>query len=77
MLAETAYAASKVELDNRVNAALERLYSQQSEAKALGDKAIAILVFPQMIKAGVALGLISALLHWPIDERPLARMSTA
>lgn len=27
--------------------------------------------------AGVALGLISALLHWPIDERPVARLSTA
>ena len=27
--------------------------------------------------AGVALGVISALLHWPIDERPVARLASA
>ena len=27
--------------------------------------------------AGVALGVISALLHWPIDERPVSRLATA
>ena len=25
--------------------------------------------------AGVALGIVSALLHWPIDERPVARQA--
>jgi hypothetical protein len=27
--------------------------------------------------ASVALGLLSAALHWPIDERPLARPAVA
>jgi len=55
-LSTTAHAASKLELDNRVQATLERLYSQRSEARALGEKAVAVLVFPQMIKAGVGVG---------------------
>jgi lipid-binding SYLF domain-containing protein len=54
--ATPSHAASKLELDNRVQAALQRLYSQQSEAQALGNKAVAILVFPQILKAGVAVG---------------------
>lgn len=51
-----AQAASKLELDNRVQATLQRLYSRKKEAQALGEKAVAILVFPQMIKAGVGVG---------------------
>ena len=56
LISPQAHAASKVELDNRVNATLERLYSQQQEARALGNKAIAILVFPEMLKAGFGFG---------------------
>jgi len=51
-----AAAASKVELDTRVAATLERLYDQQPEARALGSKSVAILVFPQLIKAGIGVG---------------------
>ena len=51
-----AQAASKVELDARVNATLERLYADRSEARALGQKAAAILVFPNIIKGGVGVG---------------------
>ena len=51
-----AMAASKLELDTCVTTTLERLYSQQPLAKSLGEKAVAILVFPQIVKAGVGLG---------------------
>ncbi len=56
LLTPTTQAASKLELDNRVQATLERLYSRKAEARALGQKAVAILVFPQMVKAGVGVG---------------------
>ena len=55
-ISSPSHAASKLELDNRVQATLQRLYNQQSEAQVLGSKAVAILVFPQIIKAGVAVG---------------------
>ena len=51
-----AEAASKLELDTRVNTTLDRLYSRQQLAKSLGEKAVAILVFPQIIKAGIGVG---------------------
>ena len=56
----SAHAASKLELDTRVSATLERLYSQKPEARALGNKAAAILVFPTIIKAGFGIGGKSA-----------------
>jgi lipid-binding SYLF domain-containing protein len=49
-------AASKLELDTRVKATLERLYAKRAEARTLGAKANAILVFPRIIKAGVGIG---------------------
>ena len=52
----TTQAASKLELDTRISATLERLYAKRAEAKALGAKANAILVFPRIIKAGVGFG---------------------
>ena len=51
-----AQAASKLEIDTRVQAALEKLYSEQSAAKQLGSKATGILVFPRIIKGGVGVG---------------------
>jgi lipid-binding SYLF domain-containing protein len=49
-------AASKQELDARVDAALQRLYERHAEAKVLADKAVAKLVFPRIMKAGVGVG---------------------
>ena len=46
-----AEAASKLELDTRVNTTLDSLYSRQQL-----EKAVAILVFPQIIKAGIGVG---------------------
>lgn len=51
-----AHAASKLELDTRAQAVLERLYKEQPEAANLGAKAAGILVFPRIIKGGVGVG---------------------
>lgn len=50
------WAASKVELDARVSATLDRLYANQPEAKKLAAKAAGILVFPRILKGGVGVG---------------------
>jgi lipid-binding SYLF domain-containing protein len=54
--ARHAYAASAAELDRTSAAALERLYAQEQVAGMLGKKAVAILVFPSMLKAGFMFG---------------------
>jgi lipid-binding SYLF domain-containing protein len=51
-----AMAASAAELDRDVNNALMTLYERESGAKALGEKAKGILVFPDIIKAGFIVG---------------------
>ncbi len=56
LAAPSAQAASKLELDTRVRATLERLYTDRAEARSLGQKAAAILVFPNIIKGGVGVG---------------------
>src|SRR5258706_6049088 len=54
--AQPAMAAEQHVLDQDADAALKSLYSNHSGAKALGDKAIGILVFPSVTKAGFILG---------------------
>lgn len=54
--AHPALGASSVEIDTRASAVLDRLYSDQAEAKALADKSAGILVMPRIIKGGVGLG---------------------
>ncbi len=49
-------AASKVELDARVNATLERLQKHEIATVELIRKASGILVFPRVLKAGFGLG---------------------
>jgi len=44
------------EIEAGVNAALKSLYAAEPEAKKLADKAVAVLVFPEIIKAGVMIG---------------------
>jgi lipid-binding SYLF domain-containing protein len=51
-LAEPASAASASELIRSANAALANLYANQPKAKNLGNRAKAILVFPNIVKAG-------------------------
>ncbi len=45
-------AAAKESIDQEVKASLEALYAKEAGAKALGDKAKGILVFPNVRKAG-------------------------
>ena len=51
-----ARAASAAELNRDAKKALQKLYKQSSSAKALGEKAKAILVFPSVVKAGFMVG---------------------
>jgi len=51
-----AIAESAAEIDRDVDAALKHLYSRNPTAKALSKKAKAILVFPDVLKAGLILG---------------------
>ena len=52
----TAWAASARELSSKGQAALQRLYKVQPRARELGKKAVAILVFPDIVKAGLLIG---------------------
>lgn len=51
-----ALAASAREIDRSVTEALTTLYENTPGAKALGDKAVAVLVFPSIVKAGFIIG---------------------
>ncbi len=51
-----ARAASAAGIDADVDAALTKLYAEQPVAKMLGKKAAAILVFPNIVKAGFVVG---------------------
>jgi lipid-binding SYLF domain-containing protein len=51
-----AYAASAQEIDQDASIALERLYSSKPKAKDLADQAVAVLVFPKIVKAGLIVG---------------------
>ena len=52
----TAAAASAAEIDRGAQNALEKLYAKSHSAKALGEKAVAVLVFPDIYKAGFIVG---------------------
>lgn len=49
-------ADTSVEIDRDVLNALDKLYATVPAAKALGEKAKAVLVFPSVLKGGVLLG---------------------
>jgi len=54
--ASTALAASKDEIDAKVQEALANFYKQTSAGKQLAQKAAGMLVFPEVLKAGVGIG---------------------
>lgn len=57
LLAPTAArAASGAELTRDAQAALNSLYAKSPGAKALGGSAVAVLVFPSIVKAGLGVG---------------------
>ena len=49
-------AASAAEIDRDVNASLKVLYAKSQSARALSEKAVGILVFPGIAKAGFIVG---------------------
>jgi lipid-binding SYLF domain-containing protein len=51
-----AIAASAAELDRNAEEALQSLYAKSSGAKAIGEKAKSVLVFPGIAKAGFIVG---------------------
>lgn len=51
-----AYSASKEEIDAKVAAALETFHKQSMAGTRLIDSAVAVLVFPEVIKAGIGIG---------------------
>ena len=51
-----ALAASKDEIDAKVQQAVEDFYKQTSAGKRLAQKAAGMLVFPEVLKAGIGVG---------------------
>ena len=51
-----ARAASKEEIDAKVKQAIDEFYKQTSAGKTLAQKAAGMLVFPEVLKAGVGIG---------------------
>ncbi len=54
--ANSAVAASAAEIDQKSQNGLQKLYAKSSKAKELSEKAVAILVFPDIVKAGFIVG---------------------
>ena len=55
-VAQNLFAASAREIDESVDVALEKFYKEVPGSQAFTKKAIAVLVFPSVIKAGIGLG---------------------
>jgi lipid-binding SYLF domain-containing protein len=53
---EKAKADSTAKLNGQARSALSQLYAKAPKAKELGGKAVAILVFPSITKAGIGIG---------------------
>jgi lipid-binding SYLF domain-containing protein len=56
LAAPGALAATAAELNKEAQAALNSLYAKNPGAKAIGKDAVAILVFPSVVKAGLGVG---------------------
>jgi lipid-binding SYLF domain-containing protein len=53
---DPAAAATAAELNREAQAALNALYAKNPGAKSIGKEAVAVLVFPSVIKAGLGVG---------------------
>ena len=53
---DVSWSATKVEIDTRVKATLDKFYNEVVGGKELANKAAGILVFPSVIKAGIGIG---------------------
>jgi len=52
----SALAASAAQISKDSQAALQSLYQKEPKAKSVGGKALAVLVFPSVVKAGLGVG---------------------
>lgn len=52
----SAYAATAADLNTDASQALQNLYKSNANAKAVSEKAVAVLVFPNIVKAGLVFG---------------------
>lgn len=77
LLSNTSLAASKVEIDARIDVALKEFYQHVPEGKILARKAKGVLVFPQVIKAGIGIGGEYGEGALQIGGKPVAYYSTA
>ena len=71
------HAASKDEIDAKVTQAIEDFYKQTSAGKTLAQKAAGMLVFPEVIKAGIGVGGEYGEGALVIKGKPAAYYSTA
>lgn len=55
-LSQGAHAETSTKLRHRAEKALHQLYRGNAKARAIGEKAIAVLVFPDVYKAGFLVG---------------------
>jgi lipid-binding SYLF domain-containing protein len=53
---QSARAASASEIDAKVDIALDRLMRESETARAVSDRALAVLVFPDIVKGGFGIG---------------------
>ena len=53
---QAARAASAAEIDTQVDIALDQLMRESETARAVADQALAVLVFPSIVKGGFGLG---------------------
>lgn len=54
--APTAEAATAAEIDAKVDLALEQLLRESDTARAVADRSVAVLVFPDIVKGGFGIG---------------------
>ena len=57
LLSKPGIAGSAAEIDGGVDRALADLHAQSTEAKALAERAVAVLVFPKILKGGLIIGM--------------------
>ena len=72
-----ASAASKEEIDAKVQEAIENFYKHTSAGKGLAQKASGMLVFPEVIKAGVGIGGEYGEGALVVKGKPIAYYNTA
>ena len=76
-LSAAASAASKEEIDAKVQEAVENFYKQTSAGRGLAQKASGMLVFPEVFKAGVGIGGEYGEGALVVKGKPIAYYSTA